>query len=216
MCKNLVGIYQILCKKSGRIYVGSSKCVNSRWAGHKELLRAGKHHSRHLQRAWNKYGIENFVFSILRLFVVYDKTTLIRSEQFFIDKLDAYLKGFNTSKTAGRPYYDPALNRIAQKRVAYKHKQKADKQWADPEMRLKMIVGMGLAGVRRRGKSQKRSEISKKIWQDPTPKMANCIKNLEHTPEHVEKRLEGIRKLWADPIRRSALLEQRKKRRGLG
>src|SRR5690606_34420785 len=50
------GIYEIHCTKSGRRYVGSAVNFSARWRLHYTQLCAGKHHSRHLQRAWNKYG----------------------------------------------------------------------------------------------------------------------------------------------------------------
>jgi hypothetical protein len=40
-----------------------------------------------LQNAWNKYGEDNFYFSVLEL--VPDKDKLIEREQYWIDKLNA-------------------------------------------------------------------------------------------------------------------------------
>lgn len=60
------GVYAITHIETGRCYIGSTRrSFSSRWCSHKALLRAGKHHSRHLQNAWNKYGEGAFAFSIL-------------------------------------------------------------------------------------------------------------------------------------------------------
>ena len=59
------GVYQILCIPTAKIYVGSSLNISERWWEHRWDLRRGTHHSRYLQRAWDKYGEEAFVFSIL-------------------------------------------------------------------------------------------------------------------------------------------------------
>jgi group I intron endonuclease len=59
------GVYQIRCRVSGKLYVGSSVRIHQRWAEHRRHLRLGRHASPRLQRAWNKHGEENFAFSIL-------------------------------------------------------------------------------------------------------------------------------------------------------
>jgi hypothetical protein len=50
------GIYQIRNKANGHRYVGSSNNIQERWHKHISDLNRNKHHSRHLQNAWNKYG----------------------------------------------------------------------------------------------------------------------------------------------------------------
>lgn len=68
------GIYRIENLLNSRCYIGSAasyKGVPSqkgfyyRWGKHIRDLNRGDHRNCHLQRAWNKYGIENFEFSIL-------------------------------------------------------------------------------------------------------------------------------------------------------
>lgn len=58
------GIYYIVDKESGRTYVGSARNIERRWYRHRSSLRAGRHHSRHLQRVFDKRGEENLEFSI--------------------------------------------------------------------------------------------------------------------------------------------------------
>jgi group I intron endonuclease len=59
-----MGIYAIEGPNSC-IYIGSATNIQGRWRGHRYDLRKGKHHSRHLQRAWNKYGEGSFVFRVI-------------------------------------------------------------------------------------------------------------------------------------------------------
>lgn len=56
------GIYYIKNLVNGKKYIGSSKNLTKRLRDHKSALRVGRHHNIHLQRAWNKYGEENFKF----------------------------------------------------------------------------------------------------------------------------------------------------------
>lgn len=58
-------VYCITNTHNGRRYFGSSTCPARRWREHKSKLRSGKHANPALQNAWNKYGSECFVFSVV-------------------------------------------------------------------------------------------------------------------------------------------------------
>jgi len=79
------GIYQIKNLVNGHIYVGSAVDFRKRWSVHKCYLNKNKHHSPHLQNAWNLYGSEKFEFTELE--VVSDVDILLEREQFYIDTL---------------------------------------------------------------------------------------------------------------------------------
>ena len=59
------GIYKITNIIDGKMIIGLSSNIFSRWWQHKKLLRKNKHYNSYLQNAWNKYGEQNFVFEIL-------------------------------------------------------------------------------------------------------------------------------------------------------
>lgn len=59
---NSSGIYGIVCARNFYFYIGSTKKLSSRKAKHIYELRLNKHHSQHLQNAWNLYGEEQFFF----------------------------------------------------------------------------------------------------------------------------------------------------------
>jgi len=82
-CKS--GIYQIKNLVNGKIYVGSAVNIRKRWSNHRHNLINGTHKNLHLQNAWNKYGVDDFEFSIIELVV--DKTQLIDREQFYLNVL---------------------------------------------------------------------------------------------------------------------------------
>ena len=97
--KKISGIYKILCIGSGKPYIGSAVCLNSRWACHRNLLRNKKHSNKHLQNSWNKYGEDSFVFSVIENC---PNNGLRNREQYWIDLYKAYdpLLGMNNSPTA--------------------------------------------------------------------------------------------------------------------
>jgi len=61
------GIYEIVNLVNGKRYIGGSVDIRQRWREHKSGLSRGRHHSKALQRAWNKYGGDAFAFRILAL-----------------------------------------------------------------------------------------------------------------------------------------------------
>jgi len=86
-------VYGIKCSVNGKYYVGSSTNVKERMCRHKKDLRRGNHHSRKLQRAWDKYGENAFIFEKLEVNIPYEE--LVAKEQFWMDKLNSYHDGYN-------------------------------------------------------------------------------------------------------------------------
>jgi len=58
-------VYSIINTVNGKRYIGSTSNHIRRFRAHKWSLRRGSHHSLKLQRAWDKYGEQAFVFSIM-------------------------------------------------------------------------------------------------------------------------------------------------------
>lgn len=65
-------------------------------------MRNGNHHSEHLQRSWNKYGEENFVFEILEELHGIDIKEQYSKEQTYIDHYKSYdcSYGYNIQRNA--------------------------------------------------------------------------------------------------------------------
>jgi len=89
----MTGIYKIRNINNNDCYIGSAKNINRRWNRHRCGLRNNKHENIILQRAWNKYGEENFIFEILEECMVED---LLTNEQKYLDLNPKY----NIGKTA--------------------------------------------------------------------------------------------------------------------
>jgi group I intron endonuclease len=89
------GIYEIVNLTNGKRYIGSAKSFARRWYMHRRELGIGKHHSRHLQRSWDRHGADAFAFRVLELCAVSD---LIDREQ---EALDSLRPAYNISRVAG-------------------------------------------------------------------------------------------------------------------
>jgi len=95
--KPLSGIYEIVNLENGKRYIGSAQNYLLRWKHHRFLLLKGRHHSRHMQAAWKKYGGDRFQFNIL---IFCQPNLLLFYEQLVID---AYKPEYNTLPIAGSP-----------------------------------------------------------------------------------------------------------------
>jgi group I intron endonuclease len=78
------GIYKIENQITKDVYIGSSVNLSNRKSRHFKDLEKNIHHSIILQRAVNKYGIENFNFIIIEKC---DKNSLLIREQYYLDTL---------------------------------------------------------------------------------------------------------------------------------
>lgn len=61
------GIYMIKNLKNGKVYIGKSKQIMTRWKRHYMMLQSNTHHSGKLQEDWILDGEDNFTFMILEM-----------------------------------------------------------------------------------------------------------------------------------------------------
>jgi group I intron endonuclease len=125
-CKS--GVYKIVNKITGNIYVGSAKLFYYRRNSHYSNLRLNKHANKHLQNAWNKYGEESFEFEII---MVCPQEYMVKLEQWFINTLKPkYNIRKEASSNIGIKFTDPstkakkrAVQAINWNSASYREKQ---------------------------------------------------------------------------------------------
>jgi len=96
------GIYIIENVINKKIYIGSAKNFKKRHSNHVKDLRAKNHHSIRLQKDWDLYGENSFLFKILE---IVDKKSYVKIyiiEQKHLDYKKSYLDiiGYNICKNA--------------------------------------------------------------------------------------------------------------------
>lgn len=97
------GIYMIKNKINNKIYIGKSIKIENRWYQHRYSLNNNLSSNLYLQASWNKYGEENFEFSIIEL--IENNNLLNNKEIYWINKFNSTNKenGYNiTSGGDGR------------------------------------------------------------------------------------------------------------------
>jgi len=96
------GIFQVKNTANGKILLGSSLNLEGPLNGHRFMLRIGSHRNKELQKEWNEYGEDKFVFEILETvqvrddpkFNLSDELTLL--EMIWLEKLQPFgEKGYN-------------------------------------------------------------------------------------------------------------------------
>lgn len=85
-------IYKITNKINQKVYIGKTEQRNpeNRWKEHQRESMRARSSSRALYRALNKYGIDNFTFSIIE-----ETNSPNEREEYYIQYFDSYHNGYN-------------------------------------------------------------------------------------------------------------------------
>jgi len=126
------GIYKITNKQNKKFYIGSSSNIKHRWWVHKSRLRKNVHSNQHLQNAWDKYGEDSFVFSII---IETDEVALLDKEQELIDESKCCDNdvGYNKALIAGSPmkgrkHSSETIEKIRKASTGRKHSEESKKR----------------------------------------------------------------------------------------
>lgn len=76
------GIYRIVNTMNQKLYIGSTKKFSRRAIEHQKMLDNNKHHSIHLQSAYDKYGSDAFNFEIVEIIEDASTKNLINREAY--------------------------------------------------------------------------------------------------------------------------------------
>lgn len=76
-------IYEILCIKNNKRYIGQTSNFKARVKNHKRELRENRHGNKYLQADYNKYGLSYFKFNILEYS---DDINFLKRETFYMNK----------------------------------------------------------------------------------------------------------------------------------
>lgn len=182
------GVYCITHLESGKRYVGSAaKTIRGRWRNHLSLLNRQKHHSIHLQRAWDKFGADAFEWLILEN--CEPEQCLIR-EQFYIE---SFLSadpdhGYNILPRAGSRLGSRTTDEAKAKQRAAKLGKKTGPQPAEMvEKRRQAIIGRKRGPLTEAHREKLRIAMTGKIRG---PEHAEATRQgmlgKKHTPERRE------------------------------
>jgi group I intron endonuclease len=168
------GVYGIFNSTTGKVYIGSAVRVERRWTDHRHFLRIGRHHSPHLQAAWEKDGEDAFLWVVLESC---SSGNLQATEQKWIDSFDSANRthGYNVSRSS----VAPMLGRRHSEASKEKMSKSTISNWSVPENRARLIGDRArkspAATVRLPDSERRRlrSETSAALWKDPAYRAKN-------------------------------------------
>lgn len=111
------GVYQIRCIEENKCYIGSSKDCQERVQKHFSELRFNRHTNKRLQEAFNKYGIEGFIYSIV-LYVAKEEDLLDKETEY---QIKIGIDNLYNDKITGYYISDELKARYANIDQSYKH-----------------------------------------------------------------------------------------------
>lgn len=131
----LCGIYKIFNIVNEKVYIGQSINIKARWKDHIHSLNRGDSRCTLLQRAWNKYGQDNFSFEILELC---SEDMLDDTETKYIDLYDScnVHKGYNI-ETGGNQHKhlsDETKRKIREAHLGVKASDETRKKMSESRM----------------------------------------------------------------------------------
>lgn len=137
------GIYSIVNKVNGKKYIGSSININNRYKQHIAMLKRGRHHSIALQRAWDKYGKDQFELVII---CMAPEEYLLKLEQKFLNSLFGD-NLYNISKDAvawmkGRKHSPETLAKMHTDRLGNKSRTGYPGHWKGQKLSQEHIANM--------------------------------------------------------------------------
>ncbi len=181
---NVSSVYCILNKVTDRRYVGSTTRFNRRKNQHKHELRNNRHVSILMQKDFQDYGEESFIFFELEEVYTFDRNELFDREQYWINK---YHPEYNTVETVKKffpVFSDEARERSRLSKIGRKQPQEEKdrraksirEHWALPQFKG----------------TKKISDEQKKVLSEKNMGEKNPNWGLKRTPEQLENMSKGM------------------------
>lgn len=99
------GVFQVKNVKNGKVLLGSSLNLEGSLNKHRFMLRIGSHTNKALQKDWDEFGADQFIFEILEEVKIVDspnfnlKDELTLLEQIWLEKLQPIgERGYNINE----------------------------------------------------------------------------------------------------------------------
>lgn len=185
------GVYRIVNLVNGKSYVGSTaRSFARRFTEHKHFLKSGKHQTITLQRAWNKYGEDFFIFQIIE---TCEPELCLKSEQFWMDFLNpeynicrvAYSSLGTKSSPETRAKISKALKKHCESPEA-RARLKSISKLANISPEIKAKFGKWNLGKKRTDATKEKlrqAKLGKRLSEEHKLKLSQAALGYKHTPE---------------------------------
>lgn len=155
----MIGIYKITNKKNKHCYIGQSVDIERRWRDHISNSKS-KHNADYnypLQKAFRKYGVENFMFEVLKLC---NKSELLDWETFFYDK---FKPQYNQIRPSENPVFNPVIE--ARRQAIFKTEEYKKKCSKKPSAETRKKVSESLKNSVKHKQTHNTPEYKSKMFE---------------------------------------------------
>lgn len=201
------GLYVIVNTVSHKVYVGKTdKSFKYRFDGHEYALSHNASKNRHLQRSWNEYGSDAFIFCILRIArhvnTSSPKETYILRKETALQEIDT-IKQFRkiigyrmlyNQNDGGDGGVDPTPE------LSALLSQRDRESWKRESTRKRRIEGIKRT-CKKNSESGKLHQVQKDTWKNESTRNARVsgIKKAYKDSVKKQRHLDGVRKFYASP-----------------
>jgi group I intron endonuclease len=184
--ENKPGIYMITCVPTNKSIIGETGSIRKRINYHIQNLKGNRHENPYLQNAWNKYGYDNFSFSVLE-YCEFNECKVKENYYCLLHDTHNPEKGFNL-----RPTGNNLKNKFTEE-----HKQKISQSLKNSEKFKNRDSGKGMRGKFHSEESRKKisdSNKGKTHSKETKLKLSLINKGKFRNKESVKKQIDSRRK----------------------
>lgn len=193
--------YAIENTVTGGVYIG--KAVHppiKRWNEHRSALCAGTHHNRFLQRSWNKYGEDVFVFRVMKTHETEAEAFAAERTAIAFYREETRLPVYNSTDGGdGVLGWERTADHIARLSVA------SQRRWQDEAQRAKAAEQ-----TRKRFASPEERAAQSERIKATVARMQSDPSLQEQLAEARRKKSESQQRRWADPVKRAIAAEKQR------
>lgn len=126
----MIGVYKIINKINGKMYIGSSINLKKRKTDHFKPYRINRLKHLPIYEAMIEFGRDNFKFEVIE---ECSEKDLLERENYYLDKYKTYENGYNVSSKAITMHDEKLFDENAERL-----RKMNNKNWADEEYRKQM------------------------------------------------------------------------------
>jgi len=193
------GIYTITNILTNQVLVGESKNVHKRLIEHRSKLRGNYHENDYLQKAFNKYGEQNFKFELLENC---DPSFLLSQENYWCNLLDSHNDrfGYNILQTGPNKISHKRVKSLNEVQIETLRRSSTGRKFTN-EAKLKMSSAKKLYYT-----NHKHPLLGRSMTEETKQKISSSLKgknfhteegiiNISNSAKHRIKSVEEINKI---------------------
>ena len=177
----MIGVYHIVNTKTGKRYIGSSVDIECRLKAHQKALANGSHYNNYLQRAWDKWGENAFLWLVYQCCEDGSKALELEQEQLnLFETIGRWDELYNVSKDAISPTRGQKLSDEHRRKLSEAHKGK--KQSDEHRRKLSEAAKKRPPRLEESNEKSRQAMLGRKASEESRAKMSQAQKGKSQGP----------------------------------